>query len=154
MFTHFRYPTKKQGVIWLKRRQNVLPSVIAQELDVSRPFVSKAQRIAEQRIEKLLTNAAFTNRIKVAHMSGKYGFAVGYCPTHKTDTYITYSPSIGVQIWFDHEGECGNCSERLECARIVRNLAREWEVPIPKNMIPTKAAKKLFEAIMRRLKWM
>ncbi|MHA2147545.1 MAG: hypothetical protein ACXAAN_02715 [Candidatus Thorarchaeota archaeon] len=64
-------------MIWLKRRQKIRPTDIARELNVSRAFVSKALRMAEVRIENLLKHVASVNRVKVKHMSGKYGIAVG-----------------------------------------------------------------------------
>jgi hypothetical protein len=72
MYLTLRYPTPKQSKIWLRRRQKALPSIIAKEFNVSRPFVSKAQRIAEERIGKLLKHAASVNRIKLDHMSTHY----------------------------------------------------------------------------------
>jgi hypothetical protein len=153
VFTHFRYPTKRQSNIWLKRRQKVPPSVIARELKVSRPFVSQAQRIAEHRIEKLLLNAAQVNRIRVHEISSEYGFALGFCPANNAKTYITYSPEYRIQVWFDHEGDCSSCDEAGECERILRGLAVEWGIGMPRNMAPTKIAKTLFEKIMERLGW-
>ncbi|MHA3961990.1 MAG: hypothetical protein AM325_000505 [Candidatus Thorarchaeota archaeon SMTZ1-45] len=153
MFTSFRYPTKKQNLIWLKRRQKIAPSVIAQELQVSRPFVSQAQRIAEQRIKKLLLNAAQVNRIKIHNVSTRYGFALGFCPANNARTFITYSPDYRVQVWFDHEGDCSNCEEETECGRILRGLAEEWNIGIPIGMPPTRIAKILFERIIERLGW-
>lgn len=153
MFSHFRYPTKKQGLIWLKRRNKVPPSVIAEELDVSRPFVSQAQRIAEKRIRKLLLNAAQINRISINSISPKYGFALGYNPATDTRTYITYSPEFRVQVWSDHEGDCSQCELNSECDRILRGLALEWGFSIPKDMPPTRVAKTLFDKIMGRLGW-
>jgi hypothetical protein len=149
----FKFPTKKQEFIWQKRREEVASSVIAQELDVSRAFVSKAQRIAKERIEKALSHAALTNRIKIEHMSPKYGFAVGYCYANKSDTYIVYSPTLGTQVWFNHRGDCRNCDERSVCDKTIRILANEWGVPLPKDLPPTNAAEELFITIMRRLKW-
>jgi hypothetical protein len=149
----FRYPTKQQNLIWMKRRLQIPPSVIAKELDVSRPFVSQAQRIAENRIKKLLLTAAHMNRITIDNISPRYGFAVGYNPASESKTYITYSPEFRVQVWFDHEGECQKCELASECDRILRGLAVEWGLSIPKYMQPTKVAKTLFERIMRRLGW-
>ncbi|MCK5239510.1 MAG: sigma-70 family RNA polymerase sigma factor, partial [Candidatus Thorarchaeota archaeon] len=59
----FRFPTKQQELIWLKRRQEIPPSQIARELKVSPPLVSKAQRIAKSRVEQVLLHTASTNRI-------------------------------------------------------------------------------------------
>ena len=153
MFTHLRYPTSQQGLIWLRRRQKERPSTIAKELNVSRPFVSKAQRIAEARINKLLRHAASINRIKVRHISTRYGIAVGYCPGYDTETYILYSPKIGIQTWFAHVGECGTCDQIDQCTETLHTLAEEWEVPIPDDRPPTDLSVYLFKVIMRRLKW-
>ena len=152
-FPHFRYPTKKQGIIWLKRRQKIRPSKIAEELKVSRPFVSKAQRIAEARIKKLLLHTAATTRIQVRHLSAHYGIAQGYSPAHQSETYLVYSPKLGVQTWFIHKGECGNCTQLSECTQTLQHLAKEWEIQIPKDSPPTKVALHLFTTIKRRLKW-
>ncbi len=153
MFSNFRYPTKQQNIIWLKRRNRIAPSVIAKELDVSRPFVSQAQKIAEQRIENLLLAAAQMNRITINHISPEFGFALGYNPANESNTYITYSPEFRVQVWFDHEGDCHSCELNSECDRILRGLAVEWGFSIPTKMVPTQVAKTLFDKIMRQLGW-
>ncbi|MFX1560574.1 MAG: hypothetical protein ACFFBL_08290 [Promethearchaeota archaeon] len=153
MYLTLRYPTPKQGMIWLKRRQKVLPSDIAREFKVSRPFVSKAQRVAEERIGQLLKHAASVNRIKIRHMSSEYGFAVGYCSTNQMNTFILYSPTIGVQTWFDHEGECGSCAELSECTDTLTQLSDEWKIPLKGKKTPSDMAAHLFKTIMGRLKW-
>ena len=153
MHTHFRYPTKRQSLIWLKRRSKVPPSVIAKELKVSRPFVSQAQKIAEGRIKKLILAAAHMNRITIDNISTKYGFARGFNPATSAKTYITFSPEYRVQVWFDHEGDCSKCELHSECDRILRGLAVEWGFSLPKEMNPTEVAKALFNRIMRRLGW-
>ncbi|MFW9794193.1 MAG: hypothetical protein ACFFEE_07825 [Candidatus Thorarchaeota archaeon] len=153
MYLTLRYPTPKQGLIWLKRRQKVKPSKIAKEFDVSRPFVSQAQRIAEGRIRDLLNYTASTNRIKLQNISSEYGFAVGFCPAQNMDAYILYSPSIGIQVWFDHEGECDACSDSQECEETLTQLAAEWEIPLTKDLPPSKLSGYLFGTIMRRLEW-
>lgn len=153
MFSHFRYPTKQQSTIWLKRRSNVPPSVIAKELKVSRPFVSQAQKIAEGRIKKLILAAAQMNRITIDNISTEFGFARGFNPATTAKTYITFSPEFRVQVWFDHEGDCNKCELHSECDRILRGLAIEWGFSIPKEMNPTEVAKTLFDRIMGRLGW-
>jgi len=147
------YPTKQQAYIWLKRKQNVRPSKLANELNVSRPFVSKAQRIAEARINKLLRNAASINRIEIRHIDTRYGIAVGFCPAYNMETYILYSPKIGVQTWFDHQGDCGTCDHLNQCVDTLQQLAEEWEITIPDDRPPTDLSRYLFDNIMRRLKW-
>ncbi len=148
-----RYPTKQQSTIWLRRRQNNLPSDIAKELAVSRPYVSQAQRIAEERIESLLRHTAQVNRIVLQNTSPEYGFAVGYCHAHDSLTYITYSHKMGVQVWFSHKGDCDSCDMNENCSEVLRNLAEEWEIPLPRNLAPTQLGEKLFNLIMRQLQW-
>ncbi|MFX1265972.1 MAG: hypothetical protein ACFFH0_11370 [Promethearchaeota archaeon] len=153
LFTTLKYPTKTQSLIWFKRRKKVKPSDIADELDVSRAFVSKSQRIAKQRIMRLIEHAASINRVELTKVSAAQGFAFGYCPSQDANTYITYSPKIGVQIWLDHVGDCGNCSQNQECERILRALAEDWGLGVSEDAPPTLKAKLLFEAIMRELNW-
>ena len=150
---HFMFPTKQQEFIWQKRRQEIPPSVIARELDVSRALVSKAQKIAEERVERILLHSASANRIKIRHISSRYGFAVGHCSANKSDTYIVYSPAMGTQLWFNHGGDCENCSEKQVCYEILHTLAEEWKLPLPEGLPPTEAGEVLFNLIMRRLKW-
>ena len=153
IFNSLRYPTKIQGSIWLQRRQKVKPSSIAKTLGVSRPFVSKAQRIAKGRIEKLLLHTAKINRIQIKNLSSDYGFAIGYCSAYNTNTYIIYSPTMGIQTWFDHSGNCGGCGLQKECRETLHQLAKEWEIDFDKELPPTELAEHLFNTIMRRLKW-
>ncbi|MFW9830443.1 MAG: hypothetical protein ACFFD8_01505 [Candidatus Thorarchaeota archaeon] len=153
MFTSLRYPSPKQNWIWSQRRQNKKPSDIADALKVSRPFVSKEQRIAEARIKKLIHHAASINRITIHKLSSRYGIAIGYCSTFQTNTYILYSPSIGLQTWFAHKGECDGCSDYPQCESTLSTLAQEWNIPIPPQMVPTDLAIYLFDTIIRRLKW-
>ena len=150
---HFRFPTKRQEFIWQKRRQEIPPSAIARELKVSRALVSKTQRIAEERIERILLHSASANRIKIRHISPRYGFAVGYCPANKSETYIVYSPALGTQVWFSHGGDCSSCSEQSVCEKTIHTLAHEWNLLLQKGLPATEAAEELFIAIMRRLKW-
>ena len=153
MFRSLRFPTKQQNTIWLARRQKANPSAIADKLQVSRAYISKAQRIAEQRIERLLKNTVNVMRIRVSHLSGKYGFAIGYSPMHKSKTYITYSPDYGVHTWFDHVGPCDSCEKSEECHQILLGLAEEWQIQMPEGVPPTEAAAYLFASIIRQLNW-
>jgi hypothetical protein len=153
MFSYFRYPTKQQGLIWLRRRQRERPSEIAKDLKVSRPFVTMAQKTAEERIDKLLQHAASINRVKIEHLSTQYGIAKGYCHAYDTDTYIFYSPKIGLQIWYEHIGVCATCEMEDQCLETLRTLAEEWEIPLPDDKPPTELGVYLVDIVRRRLKW-
>jgi len=153
MFTTLRYPTKQQNLIWLRRRKNDRASDIAKDLDLSRPYVTMEQKRAEARIKKLIEHAASVNRVKIDRLSARYGIAEGFCHAYDTQTYIIYSPKIGVQNWYVHEGNCGTCDLENQCMETLRALAEDWEIGIPPGMPPTELGVYLFESIRRRLKW-
>lgn len=151
---HFlRHPTEQQGLIWLKRRQRVKPSQLALELKVSRPFISKAQRIAETRINQLLRYSAAVNRLLIKHISPKHGFALCYSPSLQDTVYLLFSPTIGVQAWYPHKGSCSNCESKSNCTQILKRLAQEWQISYDESKPPTDNAKQLFDKIQEELEW-
>ncbi len=153
MFNTLRYPTEQQNLIWLRRRQKERPTDIANDLQVSRPFVTMEQKRAEGRIKKLIEHAASVDRVKIERFSARYGIAEGFCHAYDSQVYIVYSPKMGVHNWFVHQGDCGICEMLDECKEILRTLAEEWEIGIPPEMTPTELGVYLFENIRRRLKW-
>ncbi len=148
-----RYPTEQQSQIWLARRQGIAPSNIADKMEVTRAFVSKSLRKAEERIEDLIIHAAQINRIQLHHMSSRYGMGIGYCAAYKSETIIAYSPKMGIQVWFEHQGDCDSCADLKECTRFLSAISEEWKIPISSNAKTTRAAQDLFRAIARRLDW-
>jgi hypothetical protein len=111
------------------------------------------QKRAEGRIKKLIEHAASVNRVKIERMSVRYGIAEGFCHTYDSQTFIVYSPKIGVQNWYVHQGVCGTCDLENQCKETLRTLAEEWEIGIPPDMPPTELGVFLFDNIRRRLKW-
>lgn len=148
-----KYPSGQEGKIWLWRRKGIAPSEIADKLNVSRAYVSKALRKAEKKIELLLDHAAQINRVKLHHISAEHGLAVGYCAAYKSETVISYSPRMGIQVWFDHRGDCDSCSDFGDCVTLISSLSKEWEVPIARNAGPVDVIPDLFNAIFKRLEW-
>ena len=148
-----RYPSEKQAKIWLKRRQGIAPSVIAQKMKVSRAYVSKSLKQAENRIQSLMEHTAQTGRITLHHMSPRYGLAMGYCAAYKSETTISYSPTLGVQVWYDHHGDCDSCSDFRDCIQLLGTLAKEWKIPLSRNAAPNRVANDLFSKIARKLDW-
>ena len=122
-------------------------------MNVSRPYVSQAQRIAETRIRSLLNHTASITGIDLQHMSARHGIAMGYCPALESTMYITYSPKMGVRTWYSHVGNCSDCSKNDECEQILGGLSREWGIEVPDNLPPTQKGKQLFDKIMEELGW-
>lgn len=153
VFHSLRYPTQQQDYIWLKRRQRIRPSILAEELQVSRPFISKAQRQAEARIKQLLHYTAAVNRIHIRHASPRLGFAVGYHPATQSQAYIFYSPKLGIQTWFEHEGQCTGCVSRDTCIDTINRLAQEWQIHLKPGSTPSENALYLLTKIKEELGW-
>ncbi len=153
MFPNLRYPTKQQNHIWLKRRQKIRPSKLAEKFGVSRPFISKAQRQAETRIKQLIQYSAAVNRIHIQHSSPRHGFAVGYNPSTKSQAYIFYSLKLGIQTWFEHNGACNNCEAQDNCIDTINQLAKEWQVLLQPNHTPSENALHLLTQIREQLGW-
>lgn len=153
LFSHLRFPTKQQNAIWLKRRQHVPPSDIAEGLGVSRPFISKAQRIAEARIAQLISYAAAINRIRITRLDSRSGFAIGFCPSTEDLAYVVYSPTLGVHTWFAHQGNCASCESAESCHRMLEQLSKGWKIPIDESLPPTKGTLTLFHRLQEELGW-
>lgn len=153
MFLNLRYPTQQQDFIWLKRRQQIRPSLLAEELGVSRPFISKAQRQAEMRIKQLLQYTAAVNRIHLQHTSPQHGFAVGYNPSTKSQAYIFYSTKLGIQTWYEHDGGCNSCEARNDCIDTINQLTKEWQVTLRPGLTPSENALHLLTEIKEQLGW-
>ena len=148
-----RYPTEQQAQIWIDRRQGTAPSKIADKMGVTRAFVSKSLRNAEERIQDLIEHAAQINRVQLHHMSSRHGLGIGYCAAYKSETIIAYSPKMGIQVWFDHHGDCASCADFDGCVRLLSTLSKEWKIPLARNAEPTRVAQDLFTAIKKRLDW-
>ncbi|MFX0168418.1 MAG: hypothetical protein ACFE89_03580 [Candidatus Hodarchaeota archaeon] len=153
MLQNLRHPTQQQDFIWLKRRQRIRPSLLAEELGVSRPFISKAQRQAETRITRLLQYTAAVNRIHIRRASPRQGFAIGYHPATQRRAYIFYSPKLGIQTWYEHEGQCNGCEARDNCIDTINQLAREWQIPLKSGITPSENALHLLTKIKEELGW-
>jgi hypothetical protein len=148
-----RYPSPREANIWLQRRQGTPPSAIADRLEVGRPYISKVLRKTEKRILELLEHAAYINAIQVHHISGVQGIAVGYCPAYKSETIISYTPELGIQVWFEHRGDCSGCTEYGRCIHLISALSSDWNIPIARNAVSVEAANDLFDSILKKLGW-
>lgn len=153
LLRNIRYPTAQQNRVWLRRRSKIAPSEIANEMKVSRPYVSQAQRIAKTRIGSLLSHAASIAGIHLEHISASHGIAIGHCPALESTVYVTYSPKIGVHAWYNHAGNCSDCSRSDTCERILDSLSKEWGIEVPDDLPPTQKGKQLFDEILEELGW-
>ena len=141
------YLTPKQLQIWDYKRTGLQEASIARELQVSRQTVHKAIGIAHAKIGESLEETARINKIKIQTVNPHRGFLLGYSPHFKTKTLITFSTQNGIQVWYKHEGDCKNCERLKECKDTLIAEAKERNLDLPTDCLPSDYADKLFSAI-------
>lgn len=62
------------------------------------------------------------------------------------------SEKHGMQVWYEHEGDCGSCDEFTKCIEFIWDFAAELGITIEKTADPTKMAEELLEKIRESMK--
>jgi len=145
------YLTARQRSIWSLSRSGMTESTIASRLNVSRQAVHKALDSAHAKVLKALVDAAELNRLEVRRVDPARGILLGFSPGFRLRVFLTYGVKNGVQLWYEHRGQCDGCQRKEECSRMLQGSAEEWGVkltPEELTLPPTKLAERLFsEAI-------
>ncbi len=153
-----KYPSRKQAEFWSLRREffskgNPKMSTIAAERQISLAAVSQTLKKANKRIRKLLESTARSNKICLDIISPEIGYARGKSRIFKVKAYITYSPINGVNVWYDHEGDCETCEEQTDCRQILFQEFQERKLPILDEALQaTELAEHLFRELEDLLK--
>jgi hypothetical protein len=138
---------EKQFEFWVLRR-NGLPNInIAKHFGVSRQAVSRALLSMDKRIEETLLEMARANGIEVEKLDSKKGILFGRSVPFKASAIIFVSAKHGMQVWYEHEGECGSCERYKECIELLWDFAEEMELKLQSTNDPTKIADELFEKL-------
>lgn len=138
---------EKQFTFWAMRRSGMANIAIAKELGISRQAVSRALILMNERIETILRDMAKANSIAVEKINAEHGVLLGRSIPFKTDAIIFVSEKHGIQVWFEHEGNCGKCEKYTECIELLWDYAGELGVKIEKTDDPTGMADELFEKV-------
>ena len=143
----FRSAGEKQFEFWVLRR-NGLPNInIAKHFGVSRQAVSRALLSMDKRIEEVLFEMARANRIEVEKLDPKKGILFGKSIPFKANAIIFVSVKRGMQVWYEHEGECRSCERYRECIELLWDFADEMQLKLHSTNDPTKVADELFEKL-------
>jgi hypothetical protein len=138
---------EKQFEFWVLRRTG-LPNInIAKRFGVSRQAVSRALLSMDKRIEETLLEMARANRIEVEKLDSKKGILFGRSVPFKANAIIFVSTKHGMQVWYEHEGECGSCEKYRECIELLWDFADEMKLKLQSTNDPTKIAEELFEKL-------
>jgi len=138
---------EKQFVFWKMRRNGTPNITIANLLGISRQAVSKALLVMDGKIESALRDMARSNQIMIDKINAERGILLGLSIPLQTAAIIFVSEKHGVQVWYDHDGDCGTCQRFTECIELLWDYATELGIRIEKSADPTKMADELFEKV-------
>ncbi len=137
----------KQFEFWKLRRSGLLNVNIARSFNISKQAVSRALLTMDERIEKTLLEMARANQIEVERVNAKRGILFGHSVPFNADAMIFVSAKHGMQVWYEHEGNCGACTRYAQCIELLWDFADEMKVNLEKTDDPTKLAEELFEKL-------
>lgn len=138
---------EKQFQFWKLRRDGIANINIANDYGISRQAVSKALITMNKRIEKSLLEMAQSNMINVENINAERGLLFGYSVPLKVNSIIFVSAKHGVQVWYEHQGDCGKCSRYRECIELLWDFADEMGIKLKKTDDPTQLAEELFDKL-------
>ncbi len=137
----------KQFGFWAMRRSGVPNITIANKLGISRQAVSRALLVMDKKIETALTEMANANQIVIDLINTERGILLGRSIPFQTAAIIFISEKHGVQVWYEHDGECGACPRYTECIELLWDYAGELGIRIEKTADPTEMAEELFKKV-------
>jgi hypothetical protein len=135
---------EKQFGFWAMRRSGVPNITIANKLGISRQAVSKALLVMDEKIETTLREMANANQIGIETINTERGILLGRSIPFQTAAIIFVSEKHGVQVWYEHDGDCGTCQRYTECIELLWDYSTELGIKIEKTADPTKMAEELF----------
>ena len=138
---------EKQFAFWKMRRGGTPNITIANLLGISRQAVSKALLVMDGKVESALRDMALSNQIAIDTINAERGILLGRSIPFQTAAIIFVSEKHGVQVWYDHDGNCGTCQRFTECIELLWDYATELGIRIEKSADPTKMAEELFTKV-------
>ena len=142
---------EKQFAFWKMRRSGTSNITIANLLGISRQAVSKALLGMDEKIEMTLREKAQANQIAIDTINAERGILLGRSIPFQTAAIIFVSEKHGVQVWYDHDGDCDTCQRFTECIELLWDYATELGIRIEKSADPTKMAEELFTKVKAKV---
>ena len=137
----------KQFGFWAMRRSGVPNITIANQLGISRQAVSRALLLMDEKVQTALKEMANANQIAIDSINTERGILIGRSIPFQTAAIIFVSEKHGVQVWYEHDGDCGTCQRYTECIELLWDYAGELGIRIEKTADPTEMAEELFEKV-------
>ncbi|MFZ3385387.1 MAG: hypothetical protein WA144_15820 [Candidatus Methanoperedens sp.] len=137
----------RQFEFWRLRRNGIISIDIARLFNISKQAVSKALLTMDERIEKTLIEMARANQIEVEKINMERGMLFGHSVPFNASAIIFVSAKHGMQVWYEHEGNCNACNRYTQCVELLWDFADEMKLRLEKTDDPTKLAEELFEKL-------
>jgi hypothetical protein len=137
----------KQFGFWKMRRSGSSNITIANLLGISRQAVSRALLVMDEKIESTLREMAQANQIAIEKINAERGVLIGRSVPFQAAAIIFVSEKHGMQVWYEHDGDCGSCQRYTECIELLWDYAAELGIKIEKTADPTKMAEELFKKV-------
>ncbi|MDD1680381.1 MAG: hypothetical protein LUQ35_02090 [Methanoregula sp.] len=137
----------KQFGFWKMRRNGSSNITIANLLGISRQAVSRALLVMDEKIESTLREMAQANQIAIEKINAERGVLIGRSIPFQAAAIIFVSEKHGMQVWYEHDGDCGSCQRYTECIELLWDYATELGIRIEKTADPTKMAEELFKKV-------
>jgi hypothetical protein len=138
---------EKQFEFWRMRRNGSSNITIATLLGISRQAVSRALLVMDVKIEATLRDMAQANQIAIEKINTERGVLIGRSIPFNAAAIIFVSEKHGMQVWYEHDGDCGSCQRYTECIELLWDYATELGIRIEKTADPTKMAEELFNKV-------
>jgi len=135
---------EKQFEFWKLRRARMPNISIAANFGISRQAVSKALLTMDGKIEATLLEMAKANKIAIEKINPQLGILFGRSIPLGVNAIIFVSGSHGVQVWYEHDGDCAACEEYRACIELLWGYAQELNIKLNSAADPTKIAEELF----------
>ncbi|HSD57611.1 MAG TPA: hypothetical protein VLB04_05465 [Methanotrichaceae archaeon] len=141
------FTNEKQFEFWRLRRARIPNTTIATNFGISRQAVSKALLTIDGKIETALRGMAKANKIAIVKINPQLGVLLGRFVPLGADAIIFVSGNHGVQVWYEHDGDCEACEEYAECIELLWDYADELGIALNRTADPTKMAEELFAKV-------
>ncbi|KLK87213.1 hypothetical protein SZ63_11460 [Methanoculleus sediminis] len=135
---------ERQFAFWRLRRGGLVNIQIADRFRISRQAVSKALLVMDRKVEETLLEMAQANQIEVERMNAEIGVLFGRSVPFDAAAIVFVSAEHGVQVWYEHEGDCGACPRYARCIELLWGYADELGIALEKTDDPTRLADELF----------
>ena len=143
---------EKQFGFWKMRRNGMQNVSIANLLGITRQGVYQALLVIDEKIDASLREMAKANRIQIEKIDVERGILFGRSIPFQTNAYILVSEKHGMQVWYEHDGDCISCKEFTKCIEFIWDFAAELGIKLEKTQDPTQMAEELLTKIRESVK--